>query len=166
MEVNDISALARPCPKYIELPRAKLVSGLDERAKERLLEIFIADLPALKEKLFQGGEKTAKVLVLTEPLGDFANRKRIFSEAIDQYGQHNDKPAQVIIKPHPADLFDYQQAFPAHIVLDGKFPMEMLNFISGLRFKRVVAIFTVPHGIEFADEIISLAHDYEKFRPS
>jgi hypothetical protein len=161
MEVNDISALVYPGPKYIEQSRAELVNGLDEKAKELLLEIFVADMPALKEKLFPKGESAApKILILTEVLGDFATRQRIFSDIIDQYGQPDNKPAQIIIKPHPRDTFDYQQGFSEHIILDRMFPMEILNFIAGLRFERVITVFTVPHAIKFAHEVIRLGEDF------
>ena len=45
-------------------------------------------------------------------------------------------------------------------MLDGKFPMEILNFIPNLRFRRAISVLTVPRGIQFADEILFLGEDF------
>ena len=68
------------------------------------------------------------MLVLTEPLCELPVREQIFRDIVAKYG----KDAQVILKPHPRDVLDYHKLFPDDIVLDGKFPMEILNFIEGL----------------------------------
>jgi hypothetical protein len=99
-------------------------------------------------------------LVLSEPLCDLETRQRIFKDLVDQYGQINGKPAQVLIKQHPRDSLDYRQLFPEHIILDGAVPMEMLNFIPEARFERVVSVLTVPHAIEFAKEVVFLGKDF------
>lgn len=157
MEVNDISALEYPCPKYIEKRRAELVDGLDDAAKEKLLKIFVADLYILRKRL---DENTGpKVLILSEPLCDLETRKKIFADIIDQFGQ-SDQSSQIIIKPHPRDVIDYNELFPEHIVLDGMFPMEVLNFVPGLYFDRVVSVLTVPTAIKFAGEILFLGKDF------
>ena len=67
---------------------------------------------------------------------------------------------QILIKPHPRDVLDYRKEFPEHIVLDGMFPMEILNFIPGLRFRRVVSVFTVPSAIAFAEDVVFLGEDF------
>jgi hypothetical protein len=160
MEVNDISAIEHPCPKYIEQPREELVNGLDDRAKETLLGIFVANLPALRQKLASGDKATPKVLVLSDPLCDLETRRQIFTDIIDQYGQIEGKPAQVLIKQHPRDTLDYHQHFPEHIILDAMVPMEMLNFIPGVFFDRVVSVLTVTNAIKFAGEIVFLGKDF------
>ena len=38
--------------------------------------------------------------------------------------------------------------------------MEILNYIPGLTFKRVISVLTVPNGIRFADEILFLGEDF------
>ena len=63
-------------------------------------------------------------------------------------------------KPHPRDLLDYEKLFPDCVVLDRKFPMEILNYIEGLVFCRVISVFTVVHSIRFAKEIIYLGEDF------
>lgn len=156
MEVNDISILPYPCPKYIEKPRKELTDRLTEEDKLCLLSVFLEDRDGLLSQLSSGENHENKMLLLTEPLCDLNTRERLFRDLVDTYG----KDAQVIIKPHPRDVLDYRKIFPKHVVLDAKFPMEMLNFLPGVRFHRVVSVFTVPLSIEFADEIIYLGEDF------
>ena len=114
--------------------------------------------PVLQKKLECGAKN--KVLVLSEPLCDLTVRKQIFSDVIEEYGVIDGERAQILIKPHPRDVLNYAEEFSQHIVLDGKFPMEILNFIPGLRFRRAVSVLTVPRGIQFADEILFLGEDF------
>lgn len=158
MEINDISVVPYPCKKYREVPRAKLAERLTQEDKDILVRLFIEDPDRLMAQLAQGEEQ--KVLVLSEPLCDLETRRKIFADIIEQYGVVDGKKAQILIKPHPRDVLDYEKEFPEHIVLSGSFPMEILNYISGLSFKRVVSVFTVPNGILFAEEIVFLGEDF------
>ena len=158
MEVNDISVLTYPCKKYIEVPRAKLVERLTQKDKDILVRLFIEDLDRLTEQLAQGAEQ--KVLVLSEPLCNLEVRKQIFTDIIEAYGVVDGKRAQILIKPHPRDVLDYEKEFPEHIVLTGRFPMEILNYVDSLVFDRVVTVFTVPTAIAFAKEKIFLGEDF------
>lgn len=158
MEVNDISVLTYPCKKYKEVPRAKLVERLTKEDKDILVRLFIEDLDGLVGQLNQGARQ--KVLVLSEPLCDLKVRRQIFADIMEEYGVIDGKPAQILIKPHPRDVLDYQKEFPQHIVLNGRFPMEILNYIPDLSFERVVSVFTVPNGIKFAKEVVFLGEDF------
>lgn len=157
MEVNDISILPYPCPKYIEKPRSELTKRLTGQDKALLVELFIANIEAIRKKLAVGG---AQILLLTEPLCALDVRERIFRDCIEQYGCIEGEETVVLIKPHPRDLLDYEKKFPEQIVLDRKFPMEVLNFIEGLTFRRVISVFTVVHSIRFAEEIVYLGEDF------
>ena len=156
MEVNDISVLEYPCPKYIECPRENLVKRLTAEDKDCLLGIFLENKEKLVKQLTQGENHENKILVLTEPLCDLETRKRIFTDIIAEYGQG----AQVIMKPHPRDVLDYEANFPECVVLSGKFPMEMMNFLPDIRVKKVISVFTVPSSIHFADEKVFLGEDF------
>ena len=158
MEVNDISALPYPCPKYVEKPRRELTEGLDEAGKDILVRLFIEDMDEIQKKLEEGGPN--KILLLTEPLCGLDVRERIFRDCIEQYGKTDGEESVVLIKPHPRDILDYRQVFPEYIVLDGKFPMEVLNYIPNLRFRRVISVFTVVQAIRFAEEIVYLGEDF------
>lgn len=160
MEVNDCSVLEYPCPYYIERPRKELTAGLGEEEKEILLSVFIEDWSKLEQTLREGTNHEHKILILTEPLCDLETRKRIFRDIIARYQMIDGKRAQVLLKPHPRDILNYEEVFPEHIVLDGKFPMEILNYIKDLVFDRVISVFTVPDAISFAKEKIFLGEDF------
>lgn len=158
MEINDKSVVPYPCKKYIEAPRAKLVERLTEEDREILIRLFIENLDGLLGQLAQGAED--KILVLSEPLCDLDVRRQIFADIIREYGRIDGRQGQILIKPHPRDVLDYRHVFPEHIVLSGMFPMEILNFIPGLRFRRVISVLTVPDGIRFAEEVLFLGEDF------
>ena len=157
MEVNDISALPYPCPKYIEKSRQKLADALSKEDQALLVRLFIANIEEIQEKLATGKDN---VLLLTEPLCELPVRERIFRDCIDLYGQVKGAESVVLIKPHPRDLLDYEEKFSEHIILDRKFPMEVLNYIEGLTFRRVISVFTVVGNIRFAEEIVYLGEDF------
>lgn len=158
MEVNDISVLPYPIDKHIEQPREELTAHLSDADKDILIHPFIENMDELQKDLDTGAED--KVLVLSEPLCDLHVRKQIFTDIINEYGQIDGHKAQVLIKPHPRDVLDYKKEFPEHVVVNGMFPMEVMNFIPGLRFRRVVSVFTVPNAIRFAEEIVFLGEDF------
>lgn len=158
MEINDKSILPYPIDKHIEQPREELTAHLTKADKDVLIHLFIENMDELQQTLENGAEE--KILVLSEPLCDLETRKRIFTDIINEYGEISGHKAQVLIKPHPRDVLDYRKEFPEHVVMYGMFPMEIMNFIPGLRFKKVVSVFTVPDAIRFADEIVFLGEDF------
>ena len=156
MEVNDISVCPYPCPKYVELRRELLVEHLSQDDKDQIVKLFIKNIDELKERFISGENHEHKVLILTEPLCSLEVREKIFRDVISEQGQN----AQVILKPHPRDVLDYEKLFSEYIVLSGKFPMEIMNFIPELQVDKVVSILTVPDGIHFAKEVVFLGEDY------
>ena len=156
MEVNDISVCPYPCPKYVELRRELLVEHLSQDDKDQIVKLFLKNIDELKEKFISGENHEHKVLILTEPLCSLEVREKIFRDVISEQGQN----AQVILKPHPRDVLDYEKLFSEYIVLSGKFPMEIMNFIPELQVDKVVSIMTVPDGIHFAKEVVFLGEDY------
>ncbi|MCI2048578.1 MAG: glycosyltransferase family 52 protein [Lachnospiraceae bacterium] len=159
MEVNDISILPYPCPKYVEQPREALTEELTRSEKDRLLQLFVANLDELQAKL-DSGRGMPRVLILSEPLCDLATRERIFRDLVTLYDTVNGHRAIVMIKQHPRDYLDYAAKFPDVILLDGTFPMEMLNFIPGLCFDRLVSVYTVVDSLHFVKEKIFLGDDF------
>ncbi|HJC25693.1 MAG TPA: glycosyltransferase family 52 protein [Candidatus Eisenbergiella merdavium] len=156
MEVNDISVLPYPCPKYIECPRERLVEALTEEGKDCLLGIFLENKERLVGQLTSGAHHENKILILTEPLCDLETRERIFRDIIAEYGQG----AQVILKPHPRDILDYERLFDGCVVLPGNFPMEMMNFLPDIQVEKVISVFTVPDSIHFSKEKVFLGEDF------
>ncbi len=156
MEVNNISILPYPIEKYIEKPRKEFTENLTDEDKRTLVSMFMENLPELEDQLALCPSDKQRILLLTEPLCELDVRERIFKDVIRDYCQDG----VVLIKPHPRDILDYKEKFKEQIVIEGKFPMEVLNFIPGLTFDKVVSVFTVPHAIAFAGEIVYLGEDF------
>lgn len=154
MEVNDISVIAIPFEKYVEVPRKKLVDNLSSEDKNLLLEVFVPDIDELKKAIQDENVRTA--LVLTEPLCTLDVRKQIFEDIVAMYQEEY----LLIFKPHPRDELDYRKAFPGYKVIDKVVPMEMLNFIDGCSMDLIVSVFTELGAIEFAKEKVRLGADF------
>ncbi len=156
MEVNDISVCPNPLPNFIEQSRNEMYDRLSEEDKRLLVNVFIDNMPELEEQLANAPAELPKHLVLTEPLCALDVREQIFRDVIKDYC----KDAVAIIKPHPRDELDYKDIFSDQIVIEGKFPMEILNFIPGMNFAKVISVFTVPGSIKFSGEVIFLGMDF------
>ena len=156
MEVNDISAIAHPCPKYIEVSRQALTDKLTAEDKEILIKAFVRDEARLKEQIKEANEKGDKILILTDPLCSLEIRRQIFEDIIEQYK----KEGTIFNKPHPRDTLDYRTLFSEYPQFDAALPMEILNFFPNLRFKKVVAVLTEIKAIRFADEMVRLGPDF------
>lgn len=156
MEVNDISAIKYPCPRYIEQSRQELVDRLTEEDKKIILEIFVKDKARLDKQIEESNAAGDKILILTEPLCELDVRERIFRDIIALY-EHE---GTIFIKPHPRDLLDYKTLFPEYPQFDATLPMEMLNFFPGLKFKKAVSVLTEMKAIQFAEECVRLGADF------
>ena len=122
-----------------------------------MLDIFMEDAERFLQEL---GEKAFGdcILFLTQPHPQSEEaRRQICHDIIRDYcqGYH------VVIKPHPRDLIDYEKLRPDCTVIKGKFPVEVLNFIEGVRFKKVISIATTAlDTIDFAEEKINLGDTF------
>ena len=156
MEVNDISVIRYPCPRYIELPRQTLVDRLNDRDKDVILQAFIRDKTSLEKQLAESGQVKDKILILTDPLCTLDVRERIFRDIIEAY----EPEGKIFLKPHPRDSLDYRKLFSEYPQFDATVPMELLGFFPGVRFKKVVGVLTEMKAISFADEIVRLGEDF------
>ena len=156
MEVNNIQCLPYQCKKYIEKSREELVNGLLEEDKKLLVELFVDNIKELIEEIVEYKSVKKRVLILTEPLCDLKTRKNIFEDIIKNYCQDY----QVFIKPHPRDELDYKKYFSEYIVIEGKFPMEIMNYIPGIKWDKVISVFTVPDSIKNTEEVLFLGEDF------
>lgn len=152
MEVNDLEGVRHPNKKYFALPRRQLTEHLTARQKDILIRAFVADADRIKEL---SGHRDA-LLVLTEPLCDPETRKQIFRDIKQQF----EGEGEIVFKPHPNDHTDYRELFPDNLVLDGKMPMEILNFCEGLHFRKIISVFTELGAIEFAEEKLRLGERF------
>ena len=156
MEVNDISAIRYPCPRYVEVPRKPLEERLTEEDKQLLLQAFVRNKEELERQIAESNKVGDKILILTDPLCELDVRERIFRDIIKKY----EKEGTIFLKPHPRDVLDYRKLFAEYPQFDASMPMEMLNFFPGLRFKKVVTVFTEVKGLPFADEAVRLGPDF------
>lgn len=156
MEVNDIECLKYKCPKYIEQSRKELVDNIKEEDKLMIISIFMENPKQLLGQLEKANPDLDKVLVLTEPLCDLGTRERIFRDIVNRYGEN----ADVFLKPHPRDVLNYEEKFQDQFVIQGKFPMEVMNFIPGIRWNKVISVLTVTDAITCADEVLFLGRDF------
>ncbi len=156
MEVNDISAIHYPCPRYIQQSRQELTDALTAGDKELILRAFIRDKETLERQIQESGRVGDKILVLTDPLCSLEVRERIFRDIVERYEQEG----TVFLKPHPRDRLDYRKLFAEYPQFDATIPMEMLNFFPGLMFRKVVAVLTEIKAIRFAEECVRLGPDF------
>ena len=130
--------------------REELLSALcAARRQERpavliLTEPLCPDLTVRKQLIEDMIEEYGTFEVPCEGCGAAAEQAESFEGETDKEGCRKDgtetmpapaeSPARrvqgvIVLKPHPRDLLDYRKEFPQHIVLDAKFPMEILNFL-------------------------------------
>jgi hypothetical protein len=154
MEVNDISVVPGECPRLIEVPRKPMENALTPRQKELMLKVFIEDYDALKSQLISKNSNEEFAMYLSEGYPNEEDiRKKICLDIIEKYC----KGYKVIIKPHPMDKIDYEALCPEAIVLRGRFPIEVLNFIEGLHIKKAVAVVsTAMANMDFVEEKLNL----------
>lgn len=157
MEVNNTHDLPKAPDNYIEVPRKTLIDNVKESDKHLLMEIFMENSKVLLQQISQCDSHKNKVMILTEPLCDLDTRLRIFRDIVDEYG----KDSVCFIKPHPRDELDYDiDAFSDCIVLKGRFPMEIMNYIPELHMDMIISVFTPVDAIQFADKKVWLGEDF------
>lgn len=157
MEINDRSCLRYDCKKYIEAPRKPMEEALTPAQKQMIIRAFVKDWEHLISQISHARPGTKNIILLTEQLCTLPIREQIFRDIIRDYCQD----ARVFIKPHPRDELDYETLFPEHIVIKGRFPMEVLNLMEGVHFHLAIAVFTqAVYEMEFVDEILFLGEDF------
>lgn len=156
IEVNNISRLMYPMKRYIEQPIENLTERLTGAEKEILSRIFIKNYDELIDEVDKQKHGMNSILILTEPLCTLDVRKQIFRDLVKTYKEEG----SVTIKPHPRDELDYYELFPDLTVLDKKIPMEIMNFVEGLQFSKVISVLTETKAIKFAKESVKLGPDF------
>ncbi len=160
-EVNDISANHMPPKNVVEVPRKDLNDKLTADDHRILVDIFLENRERVVNQLlgtgdYATGDNKPQVMILTEPLCELDVRKKLFGDIIDEYKDTN----RIIIKPHPRDLLDYEEAFPGVVVVRDRFPMEVLGDIEGFAVDKVISVITQMDNVYFAKEIVYLGLDF------
>lgn len=154
--VNDISVNFNPPSNIVESPFDDMWNTLTEDDHDIMAQIFVEDLDELKRELVDKGCDKPKAMLLTEPLCELKVRKQLFGDIIEKYS----KDYNVIVKPHPRDLLDYRKEFPDVVVLNGRFPMEVINDIKDLQVDKLISIITQADGVRFAKQVEYLGMEF------
>lgn len=157
MEINDETNLKFHCPKYIVVPRKPLEERLTSEEKSILVKNLIPNADEFLSSLRSKANGDC-VLFLTMPHPKpEETRKKICDDIIRDYCEG----CHVVIKPHPRETLDYASYRPDCTVLKGRFPIEILNYVEGIRFKKAITIVsTALESITFCDEKIRLGEDF------
>ncbi|MCR5596342.1 MAG: glycosyltransferase family 52 protein [Lachnospiraceae bacterium] len=155
-EVNDIKANHNVPPNVIEVPRRSLTDKLSSSDHDTIVRIFLEDADELTVRLDSSSHDKPFAMILTEPLCEPEVRKRLFKDVIDMYKNDHD----IIIKPHPRDVVDYEKEFPECITIKGRFPMEVMNDIKDFKVDKIVSVITQVDNVRFADSIEYLGLDF------
>ncbi len=156
MEINDDSKLKFQCPKYVVVPRKPLEERLTSQEKNILVDAMIPDAGAIRESINKAGGDCVLFLTMPHPKPEEI-RKQICDDIIRDYCQS----CHVVIKPHPRETLDYAAYRPDCTVLKGRFPIEILNYLVGVHFRRAITIVSTSlDGINFCDEKIRLGEDF------
>lgn len=161
MEINDDSFLSYQFKKYKVVPRKPMEQALNAEQKKKILAVFLPDAEEIADQLKNCDDC---ILFLSEAFPDVTSiREEVAKEIVRDYC----KDCRVVIKPHPRDNVDYKALFPDCVVIKGKFPIEVLNFIEGIHFKKAISIISsVMESIDFVDEKINIGpHIWDRYEP-
>lgn len=154
--VNDIGVNFNPPKNIKECPFDSLYDKITDEDHDILTEVFLPNATEVKQLLEEKAIDKPCVMLLTEPLCSLDIRKKMFSDLIEKYqGDYT-----VIIKPHPRDELDYIKEFPESVVIKGRFPMEVLNDIKGLKVEKLISVITQVDTIRFAESMEYLGMDF------
>ena len=137
IEVNENKNLAITHENIIEKPRKEMFNLLSENEKDSIFEVFLEDFDFVK------GIKNDLAIVFTSVLandGWVDNEKtqiRIYRDIVNKLKLEG---YYVILKPHPRDKVLYSKEFTDCYIMDKNFPSELLDFKTGLHFKKGVVI--------------------------
>lgn len=130
-EVNDLNNLQiRKDKRFVVVPRQALVRKLSDENKKLLIGIFLrGELPNLSK-----GKKTLLLLTRPFPLsGWFMSATEHKDYYINTINEYQALGYNVFLKPHPRDAVSYNNLKDV-LVFDKNMPIEILNFIEGIKF--------------------------------
>ena len=158
MEINDRSVVPTDCPRFVVEPRKPLEKALTHEQKQIMLKAFIENADVLLAQMQPTADNQDFIMFLTEPHPvDEKARAKVCLDIVEKYG----KGYRVLIKPHPRDMIDYVSLCPDCIVLRGKFPIEVLNFMEGIHVKKAISILTTAMSqMDFVEEKINLGASF------
>lgn len=155
-EVNDISVNHKPPKNAKEVSFESMWKQLTDEDHHLLVDIFLDNSDRLLQQLEVTNYEKPCVMILTEPLCSLDVRKKLFDDIVKIY----EEDYTVIFKPHPRDELDYETEFPNQVVIKERFPMEVMNDISGLEVEKLISVITQVNCVYFAKRIEYLGLDF------
>ena len=136
-----------------------LIEGLGEEEKLKVVGIFLDN--EIKEYI------SNSVIVLTQPffmdgiLKSEQDQLQLYKDIID-----SEKYSTPFLKLHPRDTLNYEKIISKEKIIQGDFPIEIINLIPDLRIKKVISVSsTATKSIGNCEENIVLGWDYlEKYK--
>ena len=142
--------------KFVLRPEKKYFERLSDVQKKGIIKIFA---PRLELRVSGNAG-----LLLTEPLyidgklKDEREQLSLYQFIVDKYL----RDLIVVVKPHPRDRCNYGLLKCKKIVLDRKFPSEVISLIPGLEFKKYVTLESSAINMFPIEQSISLGALYNK----
>lgn len=157
IEVNDKEDIFINHYNIIEEPKSEMFFSLNTQEKEKILKIFIRDFDKIIVPV-------GSTLILTQPLYEDGLLKteeekvNLYKNIIRKYTSGE----KIVIKTHPRETTDYFKYFNKEkniIIIEERFPIEILNFLD-IKFKKVISVFSTGINlIENADERIEIGYE-------
>ena len=142
--------------KGVRLDVPGMVADLPEAERQRLAGLFLGNSPLPAGK---GG-----LLLITQPLSedrfvDEATKIGFYKDILAAHAQG----CEVFVKPHPREETDYAAHLGEAVhVLPKDFPLEILDFLPGVRFDRGVTIWSSAlNNLACVDRKVFLGLDYD-----
>ena len=153
IEVNDGNGLFIKHERIVVNRKEDIINSINKAQKRIIKKIF---LPYVNIELLND-----KDLIITQPLyiDNFLDSENdqilLYKNIIRKYCNNG-----AVIKVHPRDKIDYS-SFKEEYVIRDKFPIEVLNYISDIKFNKVITISsTAINQINNCKEKIILGWDY------
>ena len=133
--VNDLNGINYKYGNIVEEKKSLLFKSFSRKQKNMLLDIFNCNVKIKMDKPY--------IVLITQPLYldnylDSINHQiEIYEFIIKNYCTGK----KVIIKVHPRDTANYHKYFKDCIIINDKYPIELLNFLD-IKFGSAITIFS------------------------
>lgn len=142
--------------KTLELQ--KMQEGLSDEDQKKILSIFMNG-----QEISISGNNNA--LLVTQPLSEDgllseAQKLKLYDELLQQYASE----CTLYIKCHPREKTDYRgKILPTFTEIPRRFPLEMLDLLKSIKFKRGITVFSGGlNNLQCIEEKVFLGKDYLK----
>jgi hypothetical protein len=128
---------------------------LSQEQQQKILGIFLRDA-----NISVSGDNN--LILITQPLNDLDEPVKIalYNQLLGEYS----KGYSIYLKAHPRELTDYAGKIQYPFTeIPRYFPLEMMNFMNSIQFKRGVTVFSSSlYNLQKIDERVFVGEDYLK----